>query len=303
MEKTVLVTGGDAKYFLMSCLLLHSLRRFSSGLPVYFLDFGLTRTQRAFLEKICILVDRPRELTLALPHLAFKAAMGNQFALKAAMGKFLHSIPWTNFIWIDTDMIVVHPFQERLAALLRQMTQNNSDVAACHDSSSTIENFVATAIARRQDVLPFVDALQADGISPKEPYLNSGFVICRSRELFEEWHRIVERLAPHLLFEQNAFNLAVRKRFKFLVLPAEEWNCHGHEMLGRPASVRAVMLHPTSDDPNDLLRPGWVEFGNRRIYGQIKLFSNPDLRVAQESVMLDFLTVSHEELARLGILA
>jgi hypothetical protein len=292
MEKTILVTGGDERYFLMGCMLLHSLRKFSSRLPVYFLDFGLSRMQREFMENNCMLVDRPRGLGQAL----------HQFALKAAMGKFLDGVPWTNFIWIDSDMIVIRPFQERLAALLRQMTQNKIDIAACVDSSSTLENFVAKAIARKQHVLPFINALQAAGVSPKEPYLNSGFVISRSRDLFEEWHRITERLTPHLLFEQNAFNIAVRKHGKFTILSAAEWNLHGHEMLARPASMPSMILHPTSDNPNDLLTPGWVEFGKRHIYGQIKLFRNPELRVAQESVIHDFLKASHVELERLGIL-
>jgi hypothetical protein len=292
MEKTILVTGGDEKYFFMGCMLVHSLRKFSSGLPVYFLDFGLNRMQRAFLGNTCMLVDRPPGLGRAL----------HQFALKAAMGKFMDSVPWTNFIWIDSDTIVVRPFQERLAAVLRQMIQNKIDVAACVDSSSTLENFVAKAVARRQHILPFINALQAAGISPKEPYLNSGFVICRSRDLFEEWDRITERLTPHLLFEQNAFNIAVRKHGRFTILSAAEWNLHGHELLGKLASVSSMILHPTSDNPNDLLTPGWVEFGERRIYGQIKLFRNPELRVAQESVILDFLKASHVELERLGIL-
>jgi lipopolysaccharide biosynthesis glycosyltransferase len=292
MKKTIFVTGGDEKYFLMGCWLLHSLRKFSSALPIYFLDFGLNQMQRAFLQNICILVDRPPELGLSLHH----------FALKAAMGKYLHNIPWSNFIWIDSDMIVVRPFQERLSTLLREMTQNNIDVAACVDSSSTLKNFVASAIARKQHVLPFIDALGVAGVSSEEPYLNSGFVVCRSRDLFEQWHRTTESLTPHLLFEQNAFNLAVRKHYKFMILPAEEWNFHGHEMLTRPANMRAMMLHPTSDDPNDLLRPAWVEFGKRRIYGQIKLFRNPILLSTQESVMFDFLRASHVELERLGIM-
>ena len=99
MARTIVVTGGDRAYFLMGCMLVHSLKRWAPRLPVYFLDFGLDRQQRKFLDTICTVVRRPATLPAGL----------HQYAYKAAMGEFLRPIDRTTTIWLDSDMIAVGP--------------------------------------------------------------------------------------------------------------------------------------------------------------------------------------------------
>ncbi len=299
MQRTILVTGGDKTYFLMGCLLVHSLRTFAPRLPVYFLDFGLDRAQRKFLETICTVVRRPKHLDAGLHHYAFKAAIG----------EFLREVSWTTLVWLDGDMIAVGAIGERLKLVLKQMNDDASEVAACVDSCGTVGNFIVQVAAKGQPAakgLPmgqFVDALAAAKISLQQPYLNVGFVVCRARSFLDEWRRLTNGFAGQLCFEQNAFNIVARTHGPVTILPAQEWNVHGRMLRENTAGLGSLILHPTSDLADDIASSEWVAFGPQRIGSRLKSFRNPMLQKFQEAILADFMRGAHRELQRLGILA
>ena len=291
MERTILVTGGDKAYFLMGCMLVHSLRTCAPRLPVYFLDFGLERPQRKFLDTICTVVRRPEQL----------GAAQHPYSYKAAMGEYLRAVRRTSLVWLDSDMIAVGAVGESLKAVLRQMDNNGREVAACVDSCGTIGDF----IAKGQSVGPFVEALATTKIAPTEPYLNVGFVICRSQAFLDDWRKLTNSFTTHTCFEQNAFNIVVRTRGGAMVLSDEEWNVHGRLLRDKTVGLGgSLILHATSDRADeDLTCNEWVAFGDQRISSTLKLFRNPFLRKLQETVLMDFMRGAHRELQRLGILA
>jgi hypothetical protein len=288
MERTVLITGGDKAYFLMGCMLVHSLKTHAPRLPVYFLDFGLDRAQRIFLSGLCTVVRRPDRLDPAMHH----------YASKAAMGEFMRGVPWSNLIWLDSDMIAIGAVGASLKGLLRQL--GDSDVGACTDAIGSIGEF----IAKNPTVTPFIEALAPTGIAADEPYLNVGFVVCRSQAFLDAWHKRTAAIAPHLCFEQNTFNITVRERGRWTLLDAQAWNMHGRMLRDNAAGIGSgLILHATSDRADeDLTNNEWVAFGPQRIASSLKLFRNPQLRAYQEAVLMDFMRGSHAELQHLGIL-
>jgi len=293
MERTILVTGGDKTYFLMGCMLVHSLRTFAPRLPIYFLDFGLERSQRRFLDSICTVIRRPKHINPASHH----------FAMKAAMGDFVRDISWTNLVWFDSDMIIIGAIVDRLKHLLGQMKETSSVIAASADSCGTISDFIADATSMKLSVAPFVEALGAAKIGVGETYLNVGLVVCRAAAFLDEWHKLTDSLTPHACFEQNAFNILARKRGPVTVLPAQQWNVHGVLLREAMAGAGGFILHATSSCADDLAFHDWMGFGSKRISGKVKLFRNPVLREFQELVLNDFMRTSEALLERLSILA
>jgi hypothetical protein len=289
-ERTILVTGGDKAYFLMGCMLVHSLRKFAPRLPVYFLDFGLERAQRKFLDTICTVVARPRHLDPAQHH----------YASKASMGEFLRDVPWSTLVWLDSDMIAVSPLADDLKAVLRDMAARDSDIAACADSCPSIGAF----IAKGAPVASFAAALTESGVASGEPYLNVGFVVCRSQAFLDAWRKLTDSFTPHMCFEQNAFNIVTRNKAKLTILPAAQWNVHGHWLKEKSNALGGShILHATSERAEaDLTNNEFVAFGTQRIMSTLKLFRDPNLRKLQEAVLMDFMAGAHRPLQQLGIL-
>jgi hypothetical protein len=295
MERTILVTGGDRAYFLMGCMLVHSLRKWAPRLPVYFLDFGLDRAQRKFLDGICTVVARPRHLDPKQHH----------YASKASMGEFLRGVPWSNLVWLDSDMIALNPIADDLKGVLRDMKASGSDVAACTDTCGSIGDFIAQGIAQGASIAPFTAALAASGVAATEPYLNVGFVVCRSQAFLDAWRKLTDSFAPHLCFEQNAFNIVTRTRSTVTILPAQDWNVHGRLLHDKAAGLgTSHILHATSQRADeDLTLNEFVAFGQQKIASTLKLFRHPALRKYQETVLMDFMGGAHLQLQQLGILA
>jgi hypothetical protein len=289
MERTILVTGGDKAYFLMGCMLVHSLKKWAPRLPVYFLDFGLERAQRKFLDSICTVLRQPNDL----------AQGRHQHYYKGAMGEYARSVSWTTLIWLDSDMIAVGPVGEGIKRVLRQMESERSEAAASIDSCGTIGNFIASGLP----MAPFVEAVEANGIARSDPYFNTGFVACRSQAFLDAWFEITASFPEHTVFEQNAFNVIVRKRSLPTVLAANEWNVHGKLLPAKAAALGdSLVLHATSTEPGAITLNESVLFGPQRIESSLKLFSDPALQKFQEQVLMDFMRTSHRELQRLGLL-
>jgi hypothetical protein len=303
MPDTVIVTGCEKNYFLMACTLLHTLKRWCPDVPVYVLDFGLDVAQKRFLADRAIVLDRPSDLP---PHL-------DPFLYKAAIAKYLRPIDWSTIVWLDCDMIAVGPIRQRLNEVVTEMERNSIEVAACLDISETIGAFLAGGYKAE----PFVAAIRKQDISPSSRYFNVGIVICRSHEFVDAWTALAGRIADHVNFDQNLFNLVVHARkHSILTLPRHEWNVHGSML----ASIRAasdpiygtklktndheqavLILHPTSSRKEDIVQMGAAEIGTHRVPGHLFFCRTPAAFNVQRTVLSDFLTQSIGELRSSGL--
>jgi hypothetical protein len=281
----ILVTGCERNYFLMACLLMHTLRRWAPELPLYVLDFGMEEAQRRFLRAYCTVLDRPRELA---PNL-------HPFVYKAAMAEFLRPIKWRSMAWLDCDMIAVGPLGERLAALMADMAEANHEVAIGRDSLPTI----AAVLASGHNFAEFARAVREACIDGATPYYNTGLFVCRSPEFLAEWAK-ARRAAPlQVNFDQNLFNLTLHRRGAPSELDPRQWNVHGAMLAratvatGDPPALMvdgkpALILHATSSRREDITPVDSVAIDGVRLSGQLYLCRNPALHALQQAVMGEF---------------
>lgn len=300
MASTILVTGCYKTYFLMTCLLLHSLKRLAPTLPLHVLDFGLDEAQRRFLETRCTVLDRPAELD----------ANQHPFAYKAAMARYLRPVPWSSMVWMDGDMVAVGPIEASLSARLADMSRARTEVALCRDDAATI----AGAFASGLPMQPYADALRARGIDRGSSYFNCGFFACRSPDYLQAWDQSAQSMPVHSMYDQNLFNLLLHERGPPTELSAAVWNLHGAllaqaragEAEGRFAVMvgeeRTLALHATSSRAEDVLTGSGLKLGGEQIEGYLKFCRNPVLRQVQDFIMRDFVAESIDDLRRAGVL-
>ena len=110
MARPIVVSGADKHFFAMGCLLMQSLAQWAPDLPFYFLDFGLDEAQRRFLRERKVLIERPASVPENL----------HPIVCKTAIGEYLRGIEWPAVLWLDSDMLVVGPLQDRLAEVLQR---------------------------------------------------------------------------------------------------------------------------------------------------------------------------------------
>ncbi|MBP2316096.1 hypothetical protein [Azospirillum soli] len=240
------VTGADARYFAMACLLIQSLARWLPGVPVLVCDFGLNSAQRRFLEARGALLPRPPSVREGIHPYRAKAALVDYLPQDPAGADGL-------VVWLDCDMMAVAPLAEPLAGVLEAMGKRGSPLAACPDAEvADTAGFIARWGA---DVAPFAEAVRAGGIDPRLPYLNSGFFIA-SRDALAEVRDRCAALDDHRMIDQNGFNLtAWAPGRRSAVLNAAAWNVHGRLLAEtvsdeagevRCGPHRALVLHATS---------------------------------------------------------
>lgn len=285
----LIVTGADARYFAMACLLTQSLARWLPGVPVMVCDFGLNPAQRRFLEARGCLLPRPPSVPEGIhPHLA-----------KAALIDYLAGGDGP-VVWFDCDMMAVAPLAEPLAGVLEAMAKGGATLAACGDAEvADTAGFIA-----RWGVAPFAEAVRAGGIDPRRPYLNSGFFIA-SRDALAEVRDRCAALEDHRMIDQNGFNLtAWAPGRRSAVLNAAAWNVHGRLLAGtvceetgevRCGPHRALVLHATSvggahhEERRGVLRG---EAGDLPV--TVKFFRNAPLAQIQQKFLGEF-TKEHRD--------
>lgn len=288
------VTGADAHYFAMACLLIQSLARWLPGVPVLVCDFGLNPAQRRFLEARGALLPRPPSVPEGT----------HPYRAKAALVDYLSPDPAgadEPVVWFDCDMMAVAPLAEPLARLLEAMGKHGSTLAACPDAEvADTAGFIARWGA---DVAPFAEAVRAGGIDPRRPYLNSGFFIA-SRDALAEVRDRCAALDDHRMIDQNGFNLtAWAPGRRSAVLNAAAWNVHGRLLAEATCDTsgadeagevrcgphRALVLHATSvggvhhEERQGVLRG---EAGDLPI--TVKFFRSAPLAAIQQNFLAEF---------------
>ena len=119
-EQPIIVTGSDRKYFLMTCLLISSLRRWASGIPAFVLDFGLDPAQQHFLNQYVTVLKRPNDLPSDL----------HPYIYKTAIARYLREVDWSSLIWFDSDMVAVGPISKGLSAALNNMRSSGKEMVS-----------------------------------------------------------------------------------------------------------------------------------------------------------------------------
>jgi hypothetical protein len=299
MARPIVITGADANYFLMGCVLMRSLAQSAPGLPFYFLDFGLEEPQRRFLSGRKVLIDRPSTVPENL----------HPIVGKMAIGEYLRELDWSAVLWLDSDMLTVGSLSDSLAEVLAGMAAAQREVAAC--SVETINELFAGG----WPMAPFAEALRAERISLDSSYYNNGTVVFRSAEFLKEWWKLARKTPVHMCIDQNLFNLLALRHNRIMHLPARTWNLHGMLLAEARAVTEngqqrivagegtametALVLHPTSirDEYHEPINCS-VGRGRNQV---MKLFRKPVLRACQIKVLSELIADAGEALADAGV--
>jgi hypothetical protein len=220
------ITGVDADFFGQLFLLLGSLRHNSPGLWLHVCDLGLTDPQCNYLQRTGRLLARPANRRLTR----------HPWYDKAALGAYTEGLNADFLVWFDADLIILNDIVPLVQDLCVAMQAENQIVAAAPNP------FPLGALHWLDRTPAFKRAISS--LDMESPYLNSGVIICNSREFLARWAKHCESLPFEYLFEQNAFNLtAYEQPERIRVLDPWIWNLLG------PA-FRAVQVVPTG--PFDL---------------------------------------------------
>lgn len=300
-DAVTVVTGANSKFFLHVLLLQESFQHYCGG-EVKVCDYGLNDAERTFLARRGWLAPAPMPID----------PERHAWYYKAALDRYL---PWPGdgMIWLDADAVVVDDVVGRLLAFAADPSRRKAAYACAEASCGFAAIFDALGRAGKDDVL----AMYRDaGVGRNDVYVSSGvFLICDPRVL-AAWREIVWTTPPHVLFEQNAFNLAAR-RFSLGVLDPTVFNVSQGDLLTcrfraedrtvvAPDGRRIAFLHMTANG-DDILSAEGVAFpgDDGRLYRmpdyQLRRPNNPDIRVVQEAFLYRAFRKYGAELAELGI--
>jgi hypothetical protein len=290
------VTGFDFKLFATGLVLHESFGRMHPGIPLHVCDFGLEAGQRAFLHKLGLLLPMPAAL----------ASPRHPFERKASLGHYLGQRPWRAVVWLDADMMVVHPLADRIAHMLEAMERAGCETAACPDAHAmTVGEFVRTAW-QGFDLTHF-DRQLTEAATPREAaYVNSGFFVCRSPAIITDWARLATEAPRYLYFDQGLLNVVANGYGRrVMLLDPAEWNAHGrHLAAARIGSRRPALriLHATSGQTDSVMAPVRVA-GNGLVFTpELKCFVREDLRQIQFGMLRAAVERHHEALAGEGLM-
>lgn len=305
-EKIVAVTGANSKFFLHVLLLLESYAHFCRG-RVMVCDYGLTDAEKAFLARYDCVLASPLEIEPGR----------HAWYYKAALQDYVPQVPWTDgggVLWLDADAIVTDDIVGRLISLAGD-PPGRSDVYACAEKHGGFG--------------PIIDALRREGradvlelyanrfkVTADTPYLSSGIFLVLDPDILTEWRDIVWSAPPHVLFEQNAFNFAIRNR-RVGVLEPEVFNVTQWDLLScalrAPENVmttadgrRIAFLHMTANG-EDIIESETVAFedgrGRALIWEDYKLRrpKNPSIRMMQDAFLSRVVRTGADEMVDLGL--
>ena len=303
------VTGCDAAFFNTLLVCLQSFSERISGQRLFVCDFGLTDPQAQFLRENGVLLQCPPEL----------AAYGT-FHRKAALGRYLrhngHLIENRDaVVWLDADLTLMDVGFGDFAAIVNAMTSAGAHVAACREPTG--RSIGQMIFANAATMAPFARMAAQTAIDGSLLYMSSGLFFCRSAAFLERWLERTLAVAEHPLFEQNMFNIALRKySIPLLSLDCEEWQAQGSSLdevrllpSARGEGTAAYIgdkniktLHATSSATGHLLI-GVCRMTVRDLdlIGPFKLFLAEPLRMHQLQLLALVIAAHSCQLLRLGI--
>lgn len=296
LQRPALISGADDALLGNLFMLLEGLAQTDPGAALHVCDFGFSQPARRFLQALGCLLPRPAILGQRRHPWYAKAAMADYLAPDQKAG---------GFVWIDADIIPLHPVLPALDAELAAMTDAGQSFALCPDAAGgSLDDFITTWQARGSDTAPFSALLDRHGVSGDRPYLNTGFLICRDAGLASAWRDLTFRQSEWILFEQNSFNcLAHLAGERMRLLDTAVWNRHGALLdTADPADPRGILLHATSEGDRHVSGPANIPVGDNRLPLTLKLLLRDDLRERQMALLRGFIARHAEMMRHCGLL-
>ncbi|MDJ0684768.1 MAG: hypothetical protein QNJ84_08710 [Alphaproteobacteria bacterium] len=293
-----LITGADDKLLGNLFMLLEGARQVDPTAEFAVCDFGFTPAARRFLDALGLLLPKP----------AFLEEFDHPWYAKAAMGDYVEAAdPRTpGFVWIDADIMPIKPFARALDALAIDMVQGGVCWAVCPDvSGGALNDFIAEWAERGRDIAPFRPMLDRFGLDGRQPYLNTGVIVCTDMEAARRWRKLTLKQPVWLLFEQNSFNaLAHRKPKKLRLLDTREWNAHGALLDGVALTDDdpTVLVHATSAGARHKDGPVSFSVRGKRLDLNLKLLLAPHLRDRQLHLLSRFVERTGPIMEETGLL-
>lgn len=304
------VTGANKAFFPTLLVLLQSFaEQVGDGFP-FVCDYGLATSQREFLRRRGLLLERPPTLGPPMTPLREKAVLREYFRHSAIDIADADAV-----VWLDGDLTLVGCSRADIEAVVAEMAAHDIEIAA--SPQGTIAGMLD--VFRRQGLpaAPFEQLLAESAIDPAKPYYSTGIFLCRSVSFLEHWSETGRIAGDQPVLDQNVFNAIVhRDTRRVLPLDIDLWQAQGDTLDrlrtapnaahggssvlldGRPVKI----LHATSPTIRHLLiGPASFSAGDMVLDGAFKLLRPQPLMDLQLALLSRFLRAHRTELLEIGL--
>jgi hypothetical protein len=287
-SKPYYVIPFDKKYFLHGASLLQNFKTLLTDVKgVYVLDFGLTKNQIMFIEKMGFPVIRlPPPLINSHPY-KLKSNLVTFLRQGDILGKWI--------ALFDADMILLKPPTSEIEKIIAEMEANREIIALCRDSGPANNIHCFTEIFPK--TRKFKELLAGKNID--SPYLNIGFTLFSPHFNFYEFKYLADLMEGETCWEQNAINLMCLDAPHRLLDP-EVWNLHGKELLNRfHGQSSTYLLHLTGTGDSVSVGESTLKTSSEQTNLYYRYARNTLVREIQDRTLEDFISNNEEGLTTL----
>jgi hypothetical protein len=304
------VTGANSAFFPTLMVLLQSFaEQIGGGFP-HVCDYGLSASQREFLRRRGLLLERSPALGPPMSALREKVILHEYFRHSGLAAATTDAV-----IWLDGDLTLVGCPLADVEAVVEEMAKRGVEIAA--SPQGTIAELLAALRRQGRTGAPFERLLAESGIDTARTYYSTGLFVCRSPSFLERWAELGRVAAEQAVLDQNMFNVEVYRAARpVLALDCNTWQAQGDALervrlvpdaarLGSPAFLDGQpikVLHATSSSIRHLfIGPASFSVGDLVLDGAFKLLRPQPLLELQLSVLGRFLIQHRNELLELGL--
>ena len=304
------VTGCNSPFFNSLLVCLQSFAERLPGHRLLVCDFGLTSAQANFLRGLGLWLAQP-------PNLERRGV----FDCKAALISYLrhggHKVEnYDAMVWLDADLTLMDVGIGDFEAVISAIKSAGVPVAICPEPAGRTIAQMISLFADASAIAPFARTVADTGIDAGAPYLSTGLFFCGSAALLDSWEELTRSAVDHPLYEQNMFNVALRRdSVAFMALDCEEWQAQGRSLdqvrlvaaeRGRPAArigtKNIKTLHATSPASGHLLIATCrMTVRDLVLTGPFKLLFAEPLRLHQLQLLASFMVQYADALLRSGV--
>jgi len=304
------VTGANKAFFPTLLVLLQSFaEQVGEGFP-FVCDYGLATSQREFLRRRGLLLERPPALGPPMGPLREKAILREYFRHSGIDIADADAV-----VWLDGDLTLVDCLRADIEGVVAEMAARDIEIAA--SPQNTIAGMLEVFRSQGKGAAAFEHLLSGSAIDTAHPYYSTGVFLCRSPAFLDEWSEIGRSAADQPVLDQNVFN-AILYRGARAVLPLDIdiWQAQG-DTLDRLRTVsdaargrgsvhldgqRVKILHATSPTIRHLfIGPASFSAGDLVLEGAFKLLRSQPLMDLQLGLLSRFLAAHRTELLEIGL--